>query len=46
MLCAATEMNFTLLLNKVGFLYLLNIVAVFLIIAPMKLWKLSLTQML
>lgn len=29
MLCAATELNFTLLLNKVAFLYLLNISVLF-----------------
>lgn len=34
MLCAATELNFTLLLNKVAFLYLLN--TLLFIIAPMK----------
>lgn len=42
MLCAAIELNLTLLLNKVAFLYLLNILAVLVIItAPIKgaLWN-------
>lgn len=41
MLCAATEMNFTLLLNKVAFLYLLKMFSVCLFNMPVKAacWK-------